>query len=375
MTDVPLRFGLERWAAGAAAGAAGRVAYVGNAASVGAQDSRPGLRLLTDAGVEVRAVWAPEHGFGVDAAEGEQLADGALASGVPVHSLYGTRHAPDAAMLDAVDTIVFDLQDVGARYYTYWHVLKRCLEAAEQSRTRMVVCDRPNPLGDAQWGNVLDCETDALVGCWAMAMQHGLTTGDVAAHWSAAHPGAPVEIVPGEGWDRQQDWGLLGLEWTAPSLNLRSLDAVRAYPGTCLGEGLNLSVGRGTPRAFEWLAAPWLDAERAAQSVNDAECGWRADTEAHTPTHEPYSGVRCAGVRFVQTQAGSDPILPVLTVIAAALGAHPNDCRFHDAHFDALAGGSALREGLRADADVSTLMGDWAAQRAAAPLRPAATLP
>lgn len=374
MTEPPLRFGLETWLAGADPADAGRVAYIANRASVTAA-GQPGVEALRDAGVAVSALWAPEHGYAADGAPGANVPDTTAAHGIPVHGVYGTRSAPDAAMLDAVDTMVYDLQDVGARYYTYWYLLKQCLRAAERTGKRLIVCDRPNPLGSARWGNVLGPDHDALVGCWPMAMQHGLTVADVADAWCADQPRAPVTRVRMTGWHRARAWDALGCAWTPPSPNVPDLAAVAAYPGTCLGEGFTLSVGRGTPWPFQWLGAPWLAAETCADAVNALSAGWHAAAAVYTPDQNPYKGERCAGVRLECAQPGADPLPPALVVLRAALQRHPEECRFHASHFDALAGGPELRAGLLAGEPVPTLMDAWATQRAATTLPPANVYP
>lgn len=364
--DAP-RFGVDAFADSLRDPAAqdfGRIAYVGNAASR-TIDGRLGLTALQDAGADVVALWVPEHGFDVTLAPGAHVPDGASDQDLPAFSLYGRRMTPDARMLGTVDTIVYDLQDVGARYFTYWYVLKRCLEGACRAGKRMVVCERPNPLGRAQWGNVLAEEADAPVGCWPMAMQHGLTSRDVALY---ADPSA--RVVPYAGPD-DAAWDAFGLPWLGPSPNLPTLDAVRAYPGTCLGEGMNVSVGRGTPWPFQWLGAPWLDGQTVADAVESAACGWRAAVESCTPAQDPYAGERCTGVLLRPSSNDSDPVRGALTLIDAILRRHADAIRFHAAHFDALAGGPALREGLQAGTSVPTLMDGWAAARARAPLRPA----
>lgn len=370
MTEPRVRFGLEAWLTGGDIAAAGRLAYVGTRASVAADGRTPGLSLLRNAGARVAAIWAPEHGYAADAPAGAPVADAPTAGEIPISSLYGTRAAPDARMLDAIDTIVFDLQDVGARYYTFWHVLKQCLRAATAAHKQIIVCDRPNPLGAARWGNVLPADCDAPVGCWPLPMQHGLTTGDIATGWQRAHPDVRVTRACMSGWRRTQAWTDLNLPWTPPSPNLPDLESVAAYPGTCLGEGLTLSVGRGTPWPFRWLGAPWLQAEAVADAVNVLEGGWHADPDGCVPESESFLGEHCNGVRLTRTRPDADPLPPVLTVFATALQRHPECCRFHASHFDALAGGPQLREGLLAGHPAPTLMDTWAADRAAAPLQP-----
>src|SRR5688572_28470 len=222
--------------------------------------------------VTLVAVFAPEHG--VDGARDEKLGDTKDgATGLPVFSLYGEHRTPTDTMLAGVDTLVFDVQDAGCRFYTYTATLRNCLEVAAKKQLRFVVLDRPNPLGGERIeGPVLAAEDRSFTGAHTIPLRHGLTVGELA-RMIVGEDGvqADLTIVPCEGWQRAHLWDRTGLTWIAPSPNLRRLSQALVYPCIGLLEATNLSVGRGTDTPFEVLGAPWCDGPALAAALHKLE--------------------------------------------------------------------------------------------------------
>ncbi len=225
-------------------------------------------------------------------------------------------------MFRGIDTVVVDLQDVGARYYTFIWTTALVMRAAARAGVEVVVLDRPNPLGGAVLeGNVADPAYASFVGLYPLAIRHGMTIGEVAAYVNATHAlGCRLTIVRMRGWRRRMLWEDTGLPWVAPSPNMPTPDTARVYPGGCLYEGTNLSEGRGTTRPFEWVGAPYLDADAYAGALNAQRLPGVAFRAARfTPMFHKWAGRLCGGVQIHVTDvARFKPYLTGLAVIAEA---------------------------------------------------------
>ena len=224
--------------------------------------------LHRDTRLELVALYSPEHGIRGQAEAGELVDSGVdPRTGLPIHSLYGATRKPTPEMLEGVEVLLFDIQDIGARYYTYVYTMALAMEAAGEAGIPLVVLDRPNPIGGVEvQGNVLDPAFASFVGMYPIPMRHGMTPGELARLFQGEF-GVSVElgVAPLSGWSRSDGFGDTGLPWVAPSPNMPSVESARHYPGTCLFEGTNLSVGRGTPIAFQQIGAPWLDGDGAGR--------------------------------------------------------------------------------------------------------------
>lgn len=319
--------------------------------------------------VELVALFAPEHGIRGTAEAGDHIATEVdEQTGVTVHSLYGETRRPTAEMLEGVDVLLFDMQDVGARYYTYVSTMAYAMEAAGEHGIPFVVLDRPNPIrGDAVQGNVLDPAYSTFVGLYPVPMRHGMTAGELARLYVGEF-GIDVElhVVPMDGWRRDMTFDETGLPWVAPSPNMPSLPSALAYPGTCLFEGTPLSVGRGTDRAFQWVGAPWLDGEALAATLGGY--GFEGVTfEAVTftpdaPGDGKFDGEEVRGVRVVGESSTYDAPRVAVAMLVEARRAAGDRWSWREAHFDRLAGTDALRLGLEAGEGVDALTEGWAAQ-------------
>lgn len=339
-----------------------RVGLVTNHTGRDATGASTASRLLAAEGVRLSALFAPEHGLaGKEDREG--LADGRDSeTGLVVHSLYGERRSPDPAVLGELDALVFDIQDVGARFYTYIATLSECMAAAGEAGVRMVVLDRPNPSGG--WvveGPVLDPALRSFIGPHELPLRHGLTIGELATAYRASF-GVPceLEVIPCEGWQRSMLWQDTGLPWIAPSPNLRTAEQALLYPGPCLLEASNLSVGRGTERPFELLGAPWCDGEALAERVAAHPTpGVRVEPTEFTPdaaSGYPHAGRLCRGVRV---RLGDPRVYRALPLGLALLGAFRDsggEFSLRRPMFDRLLGSRAVLEAFDGGADWAGLL-------------------
>jgi uncharacterized protein YbbC (DUF1343 family) len=278
-------------------------------------------------GAPLVALFAPEHGW--DGQRDELIGDGRdAATGLPVFSLYGATRTPTAAMLRGLDTLVFDVQDVGCRFYTYLSTMRNALEAAAAHGLRFVVLDRPNPLGGvAIAGPVVAGDRLDFTAAHRVPLRHGLTAGELA-RMIVGEDGVQVdlEVVPCTGWRRADLWPDTGLPWVDPSPNLRSVTQALLYPGIGLLEGTNLSVGRGTDRPFEQIGAPWCDGQALAATLRAAALpGVTFVPVRFTPTASKHAGQTCGGVQVVITDWSTFEPVRTGVQIAVALRARHRD--------------------------------------------------
>lgn len=348
-----------------------RVGLVTNQTGVDAQGVSDVTRLL-GAGVRLVALFSPEHGFRGTAAPGAGIASTVdSATGLPIYSLYGRVTAPTDEMLQGVDLLLVDLQDAGARYYTYIGTTIDVMAAAARRKIPVVVLDRPDPIGGVVQGNVLDPAFASPVGRLAVPMRHGLTIGELA-RLARAELGleTALTVVPVAGWRRALDWDETGLPFIPPSPNLLSMEALLHYPGLCLFEGTALSVGRGTDAPFEQIGAPWLDTTAVLARVrSDGIPGVRFRGTTFTPSRPgdgKFADTLVAGIRLEITDRGTyDPTRTAVHLLAAVEAGHPGLIGWIPRHFDRLAGGPGLREAIRAGRAPDEIVRGWTAGLAA----------
>jgi len=324
--------------------------------------------------VDLRALFGPQHGIlgqtQDNMIEWRGFTDPEL--GVPVHSLYGEHRRPTAEMLDGLDTLVIDLQDVGARYYTFIWTMLLCLEACAAAGKRVVVLDRPNPLGGVGVeGNVLDPRYRSFVGLAPVPMRHGLTIGELAgffAAWSGLD--LDLQVVWMDGWRRDLDFDATGLPWVLPSPNMPTLDTAFVYPGGCLLEGTNLSEGRGTTRPFEIFGAPFVDGRKLAAVLGAWNLpGCRFRPLNFEPTFHKFAGQVCGGVQVhVTDRAVFESVTTYTAAIAAIAGLWPEGFAWKQPPYeyeaeklpiDILAGGTLWREHLEGGLSPWQMKAHW----------------
>jgi uncharacterized protein YbbC (DUF1343 family)/CubicO group peptidase (beta-lactamase class C family) len=282
-------------------------------------EGRATIDLLHKApGVELVALFSPEHGIrgNLDAKVGDSKDE---KTGLPVYSLYGERKKPSAEQLKGIDTLVYDIQDIGCRFYTYSSTLGLILEAAAEHKLKVVVLDRPNPVGGAAVeGPVLDAGKESFVAYHRLPVRHGMTFGELALLFNKERKiGADLEVVKLQGWKRSDFYDATGLAWVHPSPNMRSLTAALTYPGIGLLETTNVSVGRGTERPFEWIGAPWIEGRQLAAALKEERLpGVRFVPLTQTPSASVFKGERCSGVQIIVDDWNT--FRPVKTGIAVA---------------------------------------------------------
>jgi uncharacterized protein YbbC (DUF1343 family) len=348
-----------------------RVGLITNQTGV-THDRRSTIDVLAGmAEVHLVALFSPEHGIRGTAAPGEHVASGVdERTGLPIHSLYGETRRPTPEMMRGIEALVFDIQDIGARAYTYIYTMALGMEAAAEHGVPFVVLDRPNPINGVHVeGNLLDPAFATFVGMYPIPVRHGMTAGELARLFNREFViGADLTVVPVEGWSRAT-WGdATGQPWVNPSPNIRRLDAAIHYPGTVFFEGTNLSAGRGSEMPFEQIGAPWLRAGEVVRRMNERGLpGVRFEEVGFTP-RDPGDGkfadqpVR--GVRLVVTDRQSyRPVEASLLLIAAIRHQHPDEFRWHVSHFDRLAGTDRMRLAIDAG-DPDPLLREWTADAA-----------
>ena len=291
-----------------------RVGVVANPASIdhGFRHIVDGLGSARD--WKLAAIFGPQHGFRSDLQD--NMIESAHAEDarrkVPIFSLYSETREPTPAMLDLIDVLVIDIQDVGARIYTFIYTMANCLRAAARKGLPVIVCDRPNPIGGtAIEGPMLEAGYESFVGQFPIPMRHGMTVGELARMFNERHGiGAALEIVPMEGWSRGMYWDETGLPWVMPSPNMPTLDTAIVYPGTVLFEGTMLSEGRGTTRPFELIGAPWLDGEKLASRLNAVGLkGVHFRAATFEPTFQKHAQTTCGGCQIhVTSRQDFEPV-------------------------------------------------------------------
>ncbi|MHC9084147.1 exo-beta-N-acetylmuramidase NamZ family protein [Luteimonas sp. RIT-PG2_3] len=305
--------------------------------------------------VHLVALFGPEHGVRGNVQAGDHVDDSRdAATGLPVHSLYGGHREPTPEMLRDIDVLVFDIQDVGARFYTYPYTLAYALQAAKRAGIAVVVLDRPNPIGGVLVeGPVLEPAQASFVGLYPIPVRHGMTIGELAGLFNTGFGiGARLQVVRMQGWRRDAAEPGAALPWVPPSPNMPTPDTALVYPGTALLEGTNLSEGRGTTRPFEIVGAPWIDATALAARMNALGLpGVRFRPTWFTPSFSKHAGVACAGVQLhVSDRAAFRPVRTGVALVATLQAMYPEAFRFEPVEtpfFDKLAGNDWIRQALQ----------------------------
>ena len=310
-------------------------------------------RALIEAGYSLKALFGPEHGFRGDAQAGDEVTDEVF-RGIQTYSLYKIRWKPEPEMLENLDALLYDIQDVGCRWYTYLYTLAYAMEVCEQTGTKVVVLDRPDPIDATQVeGGPIDARYDNFVGGYGLPSRYGMTVGEFAVYLQKHYfPGLDLDVVWMEGYNRSSYFEETRLPWPLPSPNLPTVDAALLFSGTCLVEGTNLSEGRGTTRPFELIGAPWIDGEQLRDRMSDYDLAGVVFSHLFfTPTFHKQAGELCEGVLIhVTDRRAVSPVrvgLTVLYEIRRLSGDNFAWRELRDGHdqlpIDRLAGGPDLR--------------------------------
>ncbi|MEU4491111.1 DUF1343 domain-containing protein [Streptomyces purpurascens] len=322
--------------------------------------------------VDLTAVFGPEHGFrGTAQAGGSEGRYDDPATGLPVYDTYLKSGRPLADIFTAsgVDTVVFDIQDVGARFYTYIWTLYDCMEAAQLAGKRFVVLDRPNPVtGRAALGPVLHKEFATFVGRQPVSQAHGMTVAELARLFNGEFLTAPVplETVTMSGWKRSEFYDASGLPWVPPSPNMPTPETALVYSGTCLFEGTNLSEGRGTTRPFELLGAEGIDRRWAGRANELGLAGVRFREAYFAPTFSKFQGKTIGGVQVhVHDRAAFDPVRTGIALLVTAKQVWSGFAWRPDHWIDKLTGSTRVRTMIDAGADTDEVVAGWQSELAA----------
>ena len=319
--------------------------------------------------VRLTAIFAPEHGIRGVVADGVKIATSVdSATGVPIYSLYGDTRVPTADMLRNVDVLLYDIQDVGARVYTYVWTMALAAEATGRAGKRFMVLDRPNPIrGDRIEGGVLEPEFRSFVGQYPVALRYGLTPGELLRYLvGSGQVRADVTVIPMRGWRQSMWWDETGIPWVNPSPNMRSPEAALLYPGTVFFEATNVSEGRGTDRPFHLIGASWLtDAGSLARELNAMRLpGVRFDSTSRTIA----AGAKFAGqtIPMIEiTVTDRNAVRPVdlgAYMLRAIYKRHPRQFTWREQGIERLSGSRALREAVQREGGVEALLPVWQRQ-------------
>ena len=363
-----------------------RVGVLANPASIDAEFCHIVDRLAASTDWKLAAIFGPQHGFRSD------LQDNMIETphakdpkrGVPIFSLYSETREPTAEMLDLIDVLVIDIQDVGARIYTFIYTIANCLRAAARKGLPVIVCDRPNPIGGAIEGPMLEPGFESFVGQFPIPMRHGMTVAELARLFNELHGiGADLEVVPMEGWSRDMYWDATRLPWVLPSPNMPTLDTAIVYPGTVLFEGTMLSEARGTTRPFELIGAPWLDGDALAARMNAGGLkGVHFRPAIFEPTFQKYARTTCGGCQIhVTARTEFEPVKAGVALMRESYALDPARFLWRPPPYeyerdklpiDILAGSAELREQIEAQVPLEDIAASWRSGEAefAATIRP-----
>ncbi|MBN1641683.1 MAG: DUF1343 domain-containing protein [Anaerolineae bacterium] len=348
-----------------------RFGLVTSASAVTA-DAVPAPDALVQSGSgSLAALYGPEHGLGGHEADGAAVASTRdPRTGVPVYSLYGETRRPSGEMLAGIDVLLYDIQDVGARFYTYIWTMSYVLEAAAEHGVPVIVLDRPNPIGgQILEGPLLEPGYDSFVGRYLLPVRHGMTVGELANMFNAQRAlGADLTVVEMHGWRREMWFDQTGLPWVPPSPAMPKLETATVYPGTCLMEGTNVSTGRGTATPFEAIGAPWIDAHRLADLLNARDlAGVRFRPTWFRPSASLYAGESCQGVYLhVVDRSAFRPLHTGLHILSALRAEWPAAFAWRETswegrppHLDLLIGNGWVRTWIDAGRPVDEIAAQW----------------
>lgn len=337
-----------------------RVGLITNHTGLGPMGKTSIDLLHAASGVTLTALYGPEHGIRGVARAGDKIASSVdSATGVTVHSLYGDTRVPTEAMLKDVEVLIYDIQDVGARVYTYpWTMAL----AAEAAKRKVIVLDRPNPIrADRVEGGILDAKYRSFVGWYPIALRYGLTIGELARYLvGTGQLKADITVIPMQGYRRSMWWNETGLPWVNPSPNIRSVDAAALYPGTVFFEGTNLNEGRGMEKPFQMVGASWLtDAREIAQALNAKKI---PGVVFDATTQKIEAGFKFGGetVPVIITVVSDRELVKShvvgLHLLREIYKRHPNEFRWRADAMDRLSGGERFRKAVETEGGIEALI-------------------
>ena len=351
-----------------------RIGLICNQASVNHEYEHAADLFHQQAGIELKALFGPQHGIRGDVQDNMIETDHATdrKTGLPVYSLYSETREPTEAMLQEVDVLVFDMQDVGCRIYTFIYTMANCMRAARQFGKRVIVCDRPNPINGTQVaGNTLEPEFASFVGLFPIPTRHGMTPGELALLFNKNfNIQCELDVVTMDGWNRDSWHDETDAPWVLPSPNMPTVDAATVFPGTVHFEGTQMSEGRGTTRPFELIGAPYIDPDQYADYLNALQFeGVRFRACAFQPTFQKHARVTCGGVQIHVTDRNVfEPVSVGVAMVKAAYDLYPNDFRWKEPPyeyvydknpFDVISGTDKIRKAFEQGIGLHELLSSW----------------
>ena len=325
--------------------------------------------------VTVTALFGPEHGIRGSEEGGVTIeSETRPGSDIPIYSLYGKTRKPTPDMLNDVDILVFDIQDIGARFYTYIYTMAYAMEAAAEQEIQFVVLDRPNPItGKMVEGNILKKEFASFVGLFPIPVRHGMTVGELAKMfngegWLSNSVKANLTVIPMKNWRRDMWYDETGLQFIKPSPNMPDLESATVYPGICLIEATNVSEGRGTATPFQLFGAPWIDGVQLAEKLNSLNLnGVTFQDTSFTPVsiegiiaNPKYKDLKCFGVKIVVTNRNYfQPYRTGIYIIKTIYQMYPDSFEMRAAGLDRLCGSDTIRETITNGSDLNSLLASW----------------
>jgi len=351
-----------------------RVGLIVNPASINSRFEHAADLFHQHPRINLTALFGPQHGIRGETQdnmiEWQTFSD--KRTGLPSYSLYGETRKPTHEMLADVDVLVFDVQDVGTRVYTFVYTMALAMEAARENGKRFIVLDRPNPIGGVQLeGNLLEPDFSSFVGMFPIPMRHGMTIGELALMFNREFgTGCKLDVVQMQGWRRAMYFDETGLPWVMPSPNMPTLDTATVYPGSVMFEGTNISEGRGTTRPFEIIGAPFIDPYELNAHLKRNHLSGVAFRPLHfQPTFHKFAGELCGGIQLhVVDRDSFKPVVTGVAIISAIRRLWPEtfgwkqppyEYVFHDLPFDVINGGACLREQIERDSPLAEIEASW----------------
>ncbi|MGM7701841.1 exo-beta-N-acetylmuramidase NamZ family protein [Pseudalkalibacillus sp. Hm43] len=288
------------------------------------------IDVLIEQGYDIVALFSPEHGLRGHVKEGQHIShETDPRTGLPVYSLYGKNKVPPDDWLKDIDVLLFDIQDLGVRFYTYIYTLANCMQVAGRLGKEFVVLDRPNPItGTRVEGNPLDLNFASFIGNYNLPIRHGMTVGELAAYINEEFGfNADLKVIKMEDWKREMWFDETSFQWTPPSPNAPSLDMAIVYPGTCFFEGTNVSEGRGTTKPFEWIGAPWINSFEWKKRLSTYSLeGVQFRETVFQPTTSKYEGETCFGLQVHVTDRETfQPVKTACAMMESLIQLHPEE--------------------------------------------------
>jgi uncharacterized protein YbbC (DUF1343 family) len=371
---IPLTLGVEKLLEAASDLNGSRVGLICNQASVNHGYHHVADLFHKHPDINLRALFGPQHGIRGDVQDNMIETDHAIdrKTGLPIYSLYSETREPTEAMLRDIDLLVFDMQDVGCRIYTFVYTMANCMIAARKYGKRVIVCDRPNPISGAMVeGNVLEPEFASFVGQYSIPTRHGMTPGELAQLFNQHfNINCDLQVISMEGWQRRFWLDETDTPWVLPSPNIPTLDSASVFPGTVHFEGTQISEGRGTTKPFELIGAPYIDPDEYADALNHQGLkGVYFRACMFQPTFQKHGGTTCGGVQIhVLDREVFEPVKTGLAMVKFAFDLYRDEFRwkqppyeyvFDKNPFDVISGTDKIRKAFENNVQLDEIVSSW----------------